>query len=138
MATYTIGQLAEAAEVPTTTVRYYERRRLITPDGRSDSNYRVYGEASLGRLRFIRAAQQVGFTLSDIETLLNLQDEAHAPTSEVQTLISQRLEEVGQQIAHLQVVQEALERWHNRCRCGADSGHCEVIEGLRATGPTGG
>ena len=135
MTTYTIGQLAEAADVPTTTVRYYERRKLITPEGRSDSNYRVYGEASLQRLRFIRAAQKAGFTLSDIETLLELQNELDAPTNEVQTLIAERLDEVREQISHLEVVRKELERWRQRCRCGAESGHCEVIEGLSAENP---
>ena len=66
---YTIGQLAKEANVPTSTVRYYERVGHLQPDGRSSGNYRVYSPAALKRLRFIRAAQATGFTLDDITTL---------------------------------------------------------------------
>jgi len=64
---YTIGALARAAEVPTTTVRYYERTGLLPPEGRSGGNYRSYSVRSLERLRFIRAAQANGFTLDDVK-----------------------------------------------------------------------
>jgi DNA-binding transcriptional MerR regulator len=63
---YTITQLAQAANVPTTTLRYYERAGLVLPEGRSQGNYRLYSDESLRRLRFIRAAQAVGFTLDDV------------------------------------------------------------------------
>ena len=68
---YTIGQLARAAGVPTSTVRYYERIGLVRPAGRTAGNYRVYGEEALECLRFIRAAQATGFALEDISALLN-------------------------------------------------------------------
>lgn len=67
--TYTIGQLARAVGVPTSTVRYYERIGLLQPDGRTAGNYRLYGKEALECLRFIRAAQATGFTLEDITHL---------------------------------------------------------------------
>ena len=67
--TYTIGHLAKVAEVPISTVRYYEQRGLLRPERRTESNYRVYGPASLKRLRFIRIAQQSGFTLEDLSLI---------------------------------------------------------------------
>ncbi len=66
----TIGELAKAAGVPTSTVRYYERAGILRPSGRSAGNYRVYSKSELERLRFIRAAQATGFTLDDIKSLL--------------------------------------------------------------------
>ena len=57
---YTIGELAKAAEVPSSTVRYYERARLLEPQGRTGGNYRYYTQESVHRLRFIRAAQAGG------------------------------------------------------------------------------
>ena len=70
--TYTIGRLAKVAEVPVSTVRYYEQRGLLRPESRTESNYRIYGPASLRRLRFIRVAQETGFTLEDIVLLIGI------------------------------------------------------------------
>src|SRR5262249_42122032 len=84
--TYTIGQLARATGVPTSTVRYYERMGLLRPSGRTSGNYRVYGEEALERVRFIRAAQATGFTREDITALLNLRDGTTAGCQAVQTL----------------------------------------------------
>ncbi len=82
----TIGELAEAAGVPTSTVRYYERTGILKPGGRSPGNYRVYSESELERLRFIRAAQATGFTLGDIKALLR-----PAGCTKVQGVIQERL-----------------------------------------------
>ncbi len=71
---FTIGALARAAEIAVTTVRYYERIGLLVPDDRSSGNYRLYSPASLRRLKFIRAAQSIGFTLDDVQALLGAQD----------------------------------------------------------------
>ncbi len=59
---FTISQLAKAADVPTTTVRYYERIGLVQPDDRSQGNYRLYRNDSLRKVKFIRAAQAIGFS----------------------------------------------------------------------------
>ncbi len=66
----TIGELARVAGVPTSTVRYYEREGILKPRGRSRSNYRLYAEEDVQRLRFIRAAQATGFTLQNVTQLL--------------------------------------------------------------------
>jgi MerR family mercuric resistance operon transcriptional regulator len=66
----TIGELANAAEVPISTVRYYERAGILKAHRRSASNYRLYSEEDAQRLRFIRAAQASGFTLEDMKELL--------------------------------------------------------------------
>ena len=67
---FTIGELAKAAGVPTSTVRYYEREGILRPAGRNGSNYRLYSREDVERLCFIRAAQGTGFTLRDVTELL--------------------------------------------------------------------
>jgi MerR family transcriptional regulator, mercuric resistance operon regulatory protein len=130
MKTYTIGQLAKVTDVPTSTVRYYERRGLLMPAARSGGNYRLFDEEALDRLRFIRSAQGAGFTLGDIEELLELRTDRASPCDEVQALISARLEEVGEQIEHLRVMESMLGRWFKSCQCEQNSGRCSVIAGL--------
>lgn len=130
MDTFTIGQLAKEANVPTSTVRYYERVGLLRPDGRSSGNYRVYGPAALYRLRFIRAAQATGFTLDDVTALLSFRDGTTAPCHEVQTLIEERLAETEQRLADLQHVQSVLTASLKQCRRGARSGRCRVMDDL--------
>ena len=133
---YTIGQLARAADVPTSTVRYYERRGLLRPDSRSEGNYRIYGTDSLERLRFVRSAQAAGFTLSDITALLEFREGDAAPCKEVQDLIAGRLDLVVEQIKHLRVVDRMLREWMKVCRDAERSGRCGVLEGLQAATKT--
>lgn len=129
---YTIGQLARAVEVPTSTVRYYERIGLLRPSGRTTGNYRLYGEEALERLRFIRAAQATGFTLEDITALLNLRDGTTAICQAVQTLIEERLSDVEKRMADLRHVQSVLKTSLEMCRRSNQNGQCEVIEQLTA------
>ncbi|QOJ01909.1 MAG: heavy metal-responsive transcriptional regulator [Phycisphaeraceae bacterium] len=127
---YSIGAMAKAAGVPTTTVRYYERRGLLTPDGRSRAKYRVYGEASLERLRFIRSAQATGFTLEDIAALLTLLDEGAGERcrSEVSAMLAGRLADVEMRLADLTRVREVLREAAATCR--ASNGPCPVLAKL--------
>jgi len=138
MASYRIGELAKRAGVPTTTVRYYERRGLLHPSARVGSgNYRSYSEHQLERLRFIRAAQASGFVLDDIATLLGLRDGATEPCPDVQRLIEDRLADVAGRLADLKRVAGVLEKSLRLCREQEKGGHCEVIDTLSvASKPT--
>ena len=127
---YTIGRLASEANVPVSTVRYYERRGLVQPDRRSRGNYRIYGVEALDRLRFVRSAQIAGFTLSNIETLLSFRDGAAVPCGEVQNLIASRLKQVHREREHLEEVERLLRRWLGVCRATARTGRCGVLEAL--------
>ncbi len=129
---YTIGELARAAEVPTSTLRYYERAGLLTPTGRTRGNYRVYDESSVERLRFIRAARETGLTIQDIAVLLDLRDGATGPCAEIQALIETRLTRVNGQLRDLGHVREVLESSLALCRDSAATGRCEVLEDLNA------
>ena len=136
----TIGQLSRAAGVPTSTVRYYERARLLRPDGRTGGNYRVYGTAALERLRFIRAAQANGFTLDDVVALLDFRDGKTAPCKEVQELIKDRLTELEKRVEELHHVRRVLQSSLGKCRLAERTGKCQVIEKLKveSSSPTAG
>ncbi|MCH8343991.1 MAG: heavy metal-responsive transcriptional regulator [Planctomycetes bacterium] len=133
---YTIGELARRAEVPTSTVRYYERAGLLRPAGRTASNYRFYGEDAFERLRFIRTAQAAGFTLGDITSLLELRDGTAVPCREVQVLIEARVDDVAKQLEDLQHVQEVLHASLHICREAEAKGRCEVMENLKLVSAT--
>ena len=129
--TYTIGKLAAAAGVPTTTVRYYERRGLLRPATRVGSGaYRRYGDEELEQLLFVRAAQASGFSLDDVATLLGLRDGQTAPCKEVQILIESRLHDVGERVTDLKRVEQVLKRSLRMCRQKERTGRCEVIDTL--------
>ncbi len=131
---HTIGQLAREADVPNSTVRYYERRGLLKPESRSRGNYRLYDAEALDRLLFVRAAQTAGFTLSDIQDLLRFRDGDPAPNEEIQTMINSRLDQVTEQMAQLEHVKRMLRKWFRVCRETQSTGRCGVLEGLAATG----
>ena len=102
---YTIGRLAKAAGIPTSTVRYYERRGILRAVSRTGHNYRKYDARSLSRLRFIRAAQDTGFSLDDIGALLALRDGDSEACGNVRQIISNRLTAIREQIEQLQQIE---------------------------------
>lgn len=131
---YTIGQLARAADVPTTTVRYYERVGLVRPQDRSEGNYRLYGDESLESLKFIRSAQSVGFTLDDVKTLLSMRHRAAASCRQVQSVIEERLADVDRRLKDLRHVRKVLKTTLGKCRENEPQGRCIVIESLSSRG----
>jgi DNA-binding transcriptional MerR regulator len=122
-----IGELAKAAAVATSTVRYYERTGLLRPSGRTPSNYRLYTQEDVHRLRFIRAARSTGFTLDDVAELLR-----PAPCQRVQELIERRLDGVAARMRDLKHVQKVLKASLELCREHEKSGRCKVLETLSA------
>jgi len=130
---YTISQLAHAADIPTTTVRYYERVGLVEPEDRSAGNYRLYSEESLRKLKFIRAAQATGFTLDDVKALLSTASNTAASCREVQSLVENRLAEVDQRLKDLRHVQRVLKASLEKCKHTEQVDCCHVIETLRET-----
>ena len=121
----TIGEVAHAAGVPISTVRYYERAGLLTARRRSTANYRLYGQAEIERIRFIKAAQATGFTLGDVAQLLR-----PAPCGRVQELIEGRVGEVDTRMKELRHVKRILSAALVECRRHEASGRCKVIDNL--------
>jgi len=125
-----IGQLARTANVATSTIRFYERRGLLRPDGRTESNYRSYTAKTAERLKFIRAAQGSGFSLKDIREMLALTYSNDPPCAEVAALIEHRLEDVRQRLRELRRVNRALSVALNSC-CKGGPDWCSEIERLK-------
>ena len=127
----TIGELANAATVPVSTVRYYEREGLLRRPPRSESNYRLYAQEDVYRVRFIRAAQATGFTLDDVAELLR-----PLRCREVQRRIGERLEEVSARMKELRHVERVLKRALTTCQEHEPTGRCRVIDTLSASART--
>ena len=126
----TISQLAKEAGIPTTTIRYYERIGLVSPEARSYGNYRIYGDKSLKKVKFVKAAQAVGFTLDDIRALLG--DGAKSPCcGEVKLLIKDRLEEIDNRLKDLRHVQRLLKAAYKECEESNPGRQCHVIATLQ-------
>jgi DNA-binding transcriptional MerR regulator len=130
--TYTIGSLAQAAGIPVSTVRYYERIGILRPSSRTESNYRQYGEAELGRLRFVRLAQSVGFTLDDAALLLQMREKAPVPKEQVDTLVRARLAKVDEQLAQLREIKCVMEAALECCiEDGCECPKCRDLQVLQ-------
>ena len=132
---YTIGQLARAAGVPTTTLRYYERAGLVRPTTRGDNTYRLYDAQTLDVIRFIRAAQAAGFTLNDVRTLLALHAGDLALCKDVQPLIAKRLVGVSQRLKELRQIQRLLQTFLAQCRAQDQDTLCHVVDTLSSAAP---
>lgn len=132
---FTIGQLARAAGVPISTVRYYERVGLLTPDARTPANYRAYSAKAAERLRFIRSAQASGFALSDIREMLDLAHSDDPPCEQVTALIDRRLIEIRQRLRDLKRVERTLAKAAATC-CRGGPDWCGQIERLKGRQPT--
>ena len=129
---FTISQLAKQADIPTTTVRYYERIGLVEPEDRSHGNYRLYGSDSLKKLNFIRAAQAIGFTLDDVKSLLADEDGETPTCGNVQGLIEARLADIEQRLKDLRHVRKVLKSALEQCHQQKKSDCCQVVAGLRS------
>ena len=124
-----IGQVARAAGVAATALRYYEREGVLLPTVRSGTGYRLYDRQAVEQLEFIRAAQAVGFTLGDIRVLLDVDaEQKRTCRTEVQALIEKRIGEVQQKMKDLRRVQAALGEALQRCR--HSDGECPVLKKL--------
>lgn len=137
MSQLTIGQLAKSAEVHVQTVRYYEKRKLLSPSGRRPSGFRIYGDEALTRLRFIRNAQALGFTLQEIGGLLNLRVNSGARCCDVQRKAEAKLQCVEAKMKDLQTLARALRGLIRTCQAGQPIDRCQIVSHLeKEQGPT--
>ncbi len=122
--TLTIGKLAKAADVGVETVRYYQRRGLLeTPSGRS--GYRAYRPAHVERLKFIKRAQSVGFTLNEIVELMSLDD--HTDHRVARKLAQEKIRDIETRVAQLEKMAEALRHLVCECEKGRGALPCPII-----------
>ena len=136
METMKIGEFARRADVNVQTVRYYERRGLLPAPERRASGYREYTEESLERMQFIRRAQELGFTLSEIDALLNLRADPDTTAAEVKRSAEAKIADIGVRIQDLRKIQHALKHLSGQCEGGTGpTGDCPF---LAAMGPLSG
>jgi len=110
----TIGKLAAIADVRTDTLRYYEREHLLMPASKSDSGYRLYDGESVRCIRFIKQAQQCGFTLSEIG-LLALRHRQSARCGDVRKLAVEKKQQLEARIGRMKTMSKALDRLISDC-----------------------
>ena len=126
----TIGRLAKAANVNIETIRHYQRKGLIVEPEKPLGGFRHYPDTSVDRIRFVKRAQQLGFSLEEIKQLLTLGDQ-HC--GDVQTLAQEKRDKIQQQIAGLLTIQIALDDLISTCHTD-DTTHCGFIDGLSQKG----
>jgi len=124
-----IGDLARATGTKVETIRFYEAEGLIPPPARSSGNYRIYEQAHLARLSFIRRARDLGFTLDQVRTLLRLADDRDAPCAEVDAITTAHVTEIDRKLADLQALRGELVRRLDSC-AGSTIADCRIIEAL--------
>lgn len=125
-----IGELASRAGVNVQTVRYYERRGLLREPERTSSGYRQYSTESLKRLRFIKGAQELGFTLGEIGELLGLRVEDPASCSMVAERTRAKLADVRRKIRELHRMESVLESLASACAMRTQTAECPILESL--------
>lgn len=127
----TIGQLAKSASVNLTTVRFYERRGLLPEPQRTSTGYRQYPPEMVTRIRFIKNAQQLGFTLEEISELLALQVNKNTHCETIKSHTAHKIILVDNKIQALKTIKKALQNLHDCCRSRGDIQEgCEILDTL--------
>jgi len=126
-----IGQLARQTGVPIDTVRYYERQQLLPAARRSPAGYRIFDQDAVRRLRFIRRAKTLGFTLDEIAGLLSLSSRRDQDMSDVRSAAAARLADVDQRLRELQRMRGALAQLIDACPGHGDLAACPIMAALQ-------
>ena len=124
-----IGAAAEQAGVNVQTLRYYERRGLLPRSPRRTSGYREFPDEAVRVVRFVKRAQDLGFTLDEIEELLRLRNDRRRDRGRIRTVAGKRVREIEGKIAELQAMKQALSHLIHCCEEGATL-ECPIIEAL--------
>lgn len=129
------GQLAAAAGVSLQTLRYYERRGLLKPAGRRPSGYREYAPDAVRRIRFIKRAQELGFTLREIQELLALRAGPAGQRERTRTAVAGKLTEMDGKIRDLKAMRKTLAELADACACGETTENCPILAALEGAAP---
>ncbi|MGH7920070.1 MAG: MerR family transcriptional regulator [Candidatus Dormibacteraceae bacterium] len=124
------GQIAEEAGVNLQTLRYYERRGLLPEPPRRDSGYRVYGPDAVGIVRFIKRAQRLGFSLDEVESLLDLAAGGPEACEAAQQLARRRMAELDYRIAQLRAMRDSLQQLVATCAMPRSERECPLLHAL--------
>lgn len=136
MENLTIGKLARQANLGVETLRYYERRGLIQPQGRTNSGYRLYSGDARRRLRFIRRAQSLGFSLNEVAELLSLSERPEKSAAEVKQLAQTKITDIEARIEDLERMKSALSALEDQCPGHAGTtAECPILAALNQGEP---
>jgi len=130
----TIGQVAQRSGVGIETVRFYERQGLLDEPSRRESGYRQYQDDAVARLRFIRRAKELGFSLKEIKELLALRVDPETTCAEVRRRAEAKLTDVEERIQSLQRIKGALKKLTTACSGRGPITECPILEALSPRG----
>ncbi len=138
--TLTIGALARQASINPRTLRYYERIGLLVPSARTDAGYRLYTDQDAARLSFIRRAQALGLSLTEIADVIALREAGTTPCRHVSAVARAKAMAIDARIAELGVLRDELTRLADRAeaveaQCVEGSSICLAVEGAAPTRP---
>lgn len=128
---HNIGEASAQTGVSAKMIRHYESTGLIPPATRTFANYRLYSEADLHRLRFIKRSRTLGFSMKQIEQLLGLWSDPGRSSAEVKQLALAHARDLSNRIAEMQAMQRTLERLAQHCH-GDDRPDCPILDDLAA------
>ena len=132
-----IGELASKTDVSHHTLRFYERQGLIAPAGRSDSGYRLYSDLDVDRVGFILSAKKVGFTLLEIQQLLELEiTKDDKSCGDVKCFVDKKISAVNQRMLEMKRIKKSLQALSKAC-CGGSvpATQCTILEALSEQKP---
>jgi DNA-binding transcriptional MerR regulator len=132
--TFNIGALAKEGGVNVQTVRYYERIGLVLPIRRSTAGYRIFDGEALARLRFIRRAKELGFTLKEIGELLSLTVHAKTDCESAKMSVMAKLEAIDEKISSLESVRRVLGELLEACKQRKPTEDCPILKAFRNNG----
>jgi len=135
--TYKIGEVASRANVNKETVRYYEKRDLIPTPDRRRSGYRIFTQRHIDQIKFIKRAQELGFTLSEIKELLELRLDENTSCTEIKVEARQKYQDVTQKIKDLRQIQDTLVDLIDSCSEGGPIDKCPILNALEGENETG-
>lgn len=125
-----IGDLARATGTPVQTIRFYEQQGLLAPPRREQNNYRVYVDAHVERLAFIRQCRSLDMTLDEIRSLLSLRERPGPDCSEVDALLDEHIGHVAQRIRELRALERELRALRARCTTPHALAECGILQQL--------
>lgn len=131
--TLTTGEVANQAGVNLQTVRYYERRGLIPEPPRTGGGFRQYAPEAVGRIRLVKRAQELGFTLDEIEELLALRADEGADAVEVKRLAEAKAADIAAKIRDLERMKATLDALAAACSGEGSTGDCSILHALDAS-----
>jgi len=134
MASLTVGQLAKSAGVGVETVRFYERKGLLAEPDRKPSGYRHYDDEVVKRLRFIKRAKELGFTLNEIKELLSLRLDPTTTCADVKKRSEEKIDDIEAKIRTLQRMKRALVKVTKACSGRGGTSECPILEALDKDG----